>query len=70
MDLFGGRAVSAIIGTLYSGAALGNLFGPVLAGQVFDMTLSYNMVIWITLGISALATFSCWRILKYPQQQY
>ena len=67
MDLFGGRAVSAIIGTLYTGAALGNLLGPVLAGQVFDMTESYALVIWIMLGISALATYSCWRILKYPR---
>ena len=67
MDLFGGRAVSAIIGTLYTGAALGNLLGPVLAGQVFDMTQSYALVIWITLGISSLATYSCWRILKYPK---
>ena len=67
MDLFGGRAVSAIIGTLYTGAALGNLLGPVLAGQVFDMTQSYALVIWITLGISALATYSCWRILKHPK---
>jgi MFS family permease len=67
MDLFGGRAVSAVIGTLYTGAALGNLLGPVLAGQVFDVTQSYVLVIWITLGISALATYSCWRILKYPK---
>ena len=67
MDLFGGRAVSAIIGTLYTGAALGNLLGPVLAGQAFDMTQSYSIVIWTTLGISALATYSCWRILKYPK---
>ena len=67
MDLFGGRAVSAIIGTLYTGAALGNLLGPVLAGQVFDMTQSYAVVIWITLGISSLATYSCWRILKHPK---
>jgi MFS family permease len=67
MDLFGGRAVSAIIGTLYTGAAFGNLLGPVLAGHVFDMTQSYTLVIWITLGISALATYSCWRILMYPK---
>ena len=70
MDLFGGKAVSAIIGTLYTGAALGNLLGPVVAGKVFDITQSYGMVIWITLGISATATFSCWRILKYPQSNY
>ncbi|MEO0029382.1 MAG: putative MFS-type transporter YhjX [Pseudomonadota bacterium] len=70
MDLFGGKAVSAIIGTLYTGAALGNLLGPVVAGKVFDITQSYSLVIWITLGISATATFSCWRILKYPQSNY
>jgi MFS family permease len=70
MDLFGARAVSSIIGTLYSGAALGHLLGPVLAGKVFDITGSYSLVIWITLVISAMATFSCWRILKHPQQHY
>jgi MFS family permease len=68
MDLFGGKAVSAIIGTLYTGAAFGNLLGPVLAGQVFDLTGQYNWVIGITLCIAAVATFSCWRVLKYPQQ--
>jgi MFS family permease len=67
MDLFGGKAVAAIIGTLYTGAALGNLLGPVLAGRVFDLTGQYDWVIWITLGIASVATFSCWRLLKYPQ---
>jgi uncharacterized membrane protein len=42
----------------------------VLAGKVFDITGSYSLVIWITLVISAMATFSCWRILKHPQQHY
>jgi MFS family permease len=70
MDLFGGRAVAAIIGTLYTGAALGNLFGPVLAGKVFDVAGRYDGVIWITLGISALATFSCWRVLKHSQHRF
>jgi MFS family permease len=64
MDLFGGRAVSAIIGTLYTGAALGNLLGPVLAGQVFDMTQSYALVIWITLGLGDLQLLA---YLKVPQ---
>lgn len=70
MDLFGGKAVSAIIGTLYTGAALGNLLGPVVAGKVFDITQSYDMVIGMTLAISVTATLSCWRILKYPQSNY
>jgi MFS family permease len=70
MDLFGGRAVSAIIGTLYTGAALGNLLGPVWAGRVFDVNQSYGMVIWITLGVSALATFCCSRIVRHAQPHY
>lgn len=70
MDLFGGRAVSAIIGTLYTGAALGNLLGPVWAGRVFDVDQSYNFVIWITLGVSALATFCCSRIGRNTRAHY
>ncbi len=70
MDLFGGRAVSAIIGTLYTGAALGNLLGPVWAGRVFDVDQSYNFVIWITLGVSALATFCCSRIERDVRPHY
>ena len=70
MDLFGGRAVSAIIGTLYTGAALGNLLGPVWAGRVFDVDQSYNFVIWITLGVSALASFCCSRIGRDSRAQY
>ena len=46
MDMFGARAVSSIVGTLYSGAALGNLLGPVVAGAVFDRSGSYVPVIW------------------------
>ena len=38
MDRFGARAVSSIIGTLYSAAAIGNLAGPWLAGRIFDAT--------------------------------
>jgi len=56
MDYFGARAVASIIGMLYSGAALGNLLGPVLAGLVFDRTGSYSLVIWACLALSALAT--------------
>jgi MFS family permease len=56
MDFFGARAVASIIGMLYSGAALGNLLGPVLAGLVFDGTGSYGLVIWACLALSALAT--------------
>lgn len=70
MDLFGGRAVSSIIGTLYTGAALGNLLGPVLAGAVFDRTGSYGLVIWICIGLSALATVASARLLGPQARTY
>ena len=53
MDLFGARAVSSIIGTLYTGAALGNLGGPWAAGRVFDATGSYAPVV-VACGLLAL----------------
>lgn len=57
MDFFGARAVSSILGTLYSGAALGNLAGPYLAGAIFDHSGSYLGVIWGCLALSAGATW-------------
>ena len=62
MDLFGARAVSSIIGTLYSGAALGNLFGPVLAGAVFDSRGNYTWVIFTCLFLSAIGTAASARL--------
>ena len=56
MDMFGARAVSSIIGTLYTGAALGNLLGPVVAGAVFDRSASYAPVIWGCFALATLAT--------------
>jgi MFS family permease len=64
MDLFGARAVSSIIGTLYTGAALGNLAGPWLAGAVFDTTGSYAGVVWGCLALSALSTLAGWRAVR------
>jgi MFS family permease len=64
MDLFGARAVSSIIGALYTGAALGNLGGPWLAGRVFDASGSYAAVIGGCALLSALATIAAWRAVR------
>jgi MFS family permease len=64
MDFFGARAVSSIIGTLYTGAALGNLAGPWVAGRVFDVTGSYGGVIAGCALLSLAATFSAWRAVR------
>lgn len=63
MDLFGARAVSSIIGTLYTGAAFGNLAGPWLAGAVFDRTGSYAPIIWACVGLQVAGTAAAWRVL-------
>jgi MCP family monocarboxylic acid transporter-like MFS transporter 13 len=70
MDLFGARAVAGIIGTLYSGAALGNLFGPVLAGAVFDHAGSYDPVLWACMALSAMAAAASARLLSFRAPSY
>jgi MFS family permease len=62
MDLFGARAVAGILGTLYTGAAAGNLLGPVAAGAVFDRTGSYAAVVWTCLALSGIATLASARL--------
>ena len=64
MDLFGARAVSSIVGTLYTGAALGNLLGPVVAGAVFDRSASYAAVIAGCIGLAAVATIAAARLAR------
>jgi MFS family permease len=70
MDLFGPRAVSGIVGTLYTGAAAGNLLGPVLAGAVFDRMGSYATVIWACVLLSALATVASARLARFGGPSY
>lgn len=70
MDLFGARAVAGIIGALYSGAALGNLLGPVVAGAAFDHTGSYTPVIWGCIALSALSVWAALRLARLPQQDF
>ena len=70
MDLFGARAVSSIVGTLYTGAALGNLLGPVVAGAVFDRTGSYTTVIGACVVLSAVATVASARLARFSGPSY
>jgi cyanate permease len=64
MDFFGARAVSSIIGTLYTGAALGNLAGPWAAGRLFDATGSYAAAL-VGVGLLALASAAAaWQAIR------
>jgi MFS family permease len=54
MDIFGGRAVSGIIGWLYTAPGIGTLIGPPLAGYAFDQLGSYDAPILGAAGLSFL----------------
>ena len=49
---------------LRTGAALGNIAGPWLAGRVFDAHGSYAPVIAGCAALSLLATLATWRALR------
>src|SRR4030095_14475766 len=70
MDLFGARAASSILGTLYSGAAVGNWLGPVVAGAVFARTGSYVPVIWACLVLATLAAVASAQLLRDRRPKY
>jgi MFS family permease len=61
-DLYGLRAVSGIIGLLYTGAAFGALLGPVAAGALFDLTGNYGWALAMCAAAGALATFCALRV--------
>jgi predicted MFS family arabinose efflux permease len=66
MDLYGARAVSSTIGVLYTGAALGNVAGPWVAGRVFDAQGSYARVILGCAVLSLFASYAAWRGVWRP----
>lgn len=55
MDYFGARAVSGIIGWLYTGAGFGTLLGPWLAGAAYDAFGSYQVPILAAAALSFAA---------------
>lgn len=61
-DLFGLRAMSAVLGVLYTSVAFGTLLGPTLAGWVFDTTGSYTWPILICAAGCGVAAFMIFRL--------
>jgi MFS family permease len=70
MDYFGGKSVASVVGTLYSGAALGNLLGPVLAGAAFDSSGHYLGVMAVSGVLSLMATWASWQMQRSGQARY
>ncbi len=59
-DYFGGRSMGAILGWLYTAAALGALLGPVLAGAVYDARDSYALPILLGVAMNGVAAGCIW----------
>jgi len=64
MDLYGPRAVSGIIGALYTGPGLGTLVGPPLAGAAFDTFGSYSAPILTAAGLSFAGAGLVWVLVR------
>lgn len=61
-DLFGLRAMSAVLGVLYTSVAFGTLLGPALAGWVFDTTGSYTWPILICTAGCVVSALMVWKL--------
>lgn len=61
-DLFGLRAMSAVLGVLYTSVAFGTLLGPTLAGWVFDSTGSYTWPILICTVGCVVSALMVWKL--------
>lgn len=51
-ELFGTRGLGVILGTLYTGSAIGTLLGPPFCGALIDRTGSYRLAILFTMGVT------------------
>jgi MFS family permease len=69
MDLYGARAVSAIIGFLYTGAGIGTLLGPWLAGAAFDAFGAYDVPILACAALSFLAAACVLIMARHEEKQ-
>jgi MFS family permease len=54
-DYFGVRHAGALLGLLYTGAGIGSLVGPTLAGWAFDLTDSYTLPILFSAAANLVA---------------
>jgi len=64
MDLYGPRAVSGIIGVLYTGPGLGTLVGPPLAGAAFDAFGSYDAPVLTAAALSFAGAGLVWVLIR------
>jgi MFS family permease len=66
-DYFGTRHAGALIGLLYTAAAIGSLIGPTLAGVAFDLRDSYTVPILLS-AVANLGATGCMAVLGDPRR--
>lgn len=54
-ELFGARGLGVILGTLYTGSAIGTLLGPPFCGALIDRTGSYRLAILFTMAVTIVS---------------
>jgi MFS family permease len=54
-ELFGTRGLGVILGTLYTGSAIGTLLGPPFCGALIDRTASYRLAILFTMAVTIVS---------------
>jgi MFS family permease len=54
-ELFGTRGLGVILGTLYTGSAIGTLLGPPFCGALVDRTGSYRLAILFTMAVTIVS---------------
>jgi MFS family permease len=67
MDRYGARSVSGIIGFLYTGAGLGTLLGPWLAGAAYDALGAYDVPI-VAGALCAFLAAACILLLEQSEK--
>jgi MFS family permease len=51
-ELFGTRGLGVVLGTLYTGCAIGTLLGPPLCGALIDRTGNYRTALIFTMAVT------------------
>ncbi len=60
-EIFEGRELGSIIGSLMLAATLGGALGPWLTGALYDLTGGYALAFSVAIGACALSALSIWR---------
>ncbi|MPZ86698.1 MAG: MFS transporter [Nitriliruptorales bacterium] len=66
-EVFGVTGLGGLIGVLYTGAGVGSLFGPPLAGLLIDATGGYRWAIAAS-GLVAMASWAVLLLLRQPRR--